>query len=316
MSARTTTQPATPLHHPTTHLRTLLHQEDALGMVYAETWRARRDNLPHRGDTACLLGSDAPGCDGLCAVAVVEVIEDVVGFYGRQLERGTVEPLRSPGGYARTIVRRRHLDVVRSLTTPEGGYSRPERLAHPDKRPAYLGLRDTVDGRILSAVIFYLRSNDSPTDWGRVCGHAEAACLRLGISLAPGEAESRLQRIVSHALADGGRAARFIEREVLELLRARMVIPLPQDVPAGVAEYSLPMTQRPLDASQQQVIDEVLYRLHETFAEHGGWNNAPMQQRNRALHTILGAAITSADEKELIDTVTELLERRALALAS
>lgn len=286
-------------------LRAIFEDVDVLGMVYAETYRARRDNLPHRSDAACLLTEEVVGCDGLCSAAVAGVIDDAVGFYRRQLVRGVVGELLNPGGYARTIIRQRHLDVVRALTTPDGGYRRPERIADPAKRPAYLGLADEVDGLLVSASMFFLRSGRTVTTWARVCEHAEATCIRKGFSLEPGEGRVRLDRFVAAALRKGGRAEAFVRREVLDLLAARSVTPV-----AAVADHTEVLApgqdEQHEAALDRHLLKGLLGSIDAALVASGGWSGAAQADRVAAVQQALGTSRTSASLAEIVDLISEL----------
>lgn len=287
-------------------LRSALDSTDALGMLYAETYATRRDNLPHDTNAACLLGRDAPGCEGLCAQAVVEVREDLVAYYRRQVASGRIGPLDNPGGYARTIVRLRHRDVVCALTRPNGGYARPERLARPT-RPAYLDL-DEVDGRILASAIAFLRSGLSPTDLEQVGASCEQACVRAGIAIATGEGLLRLERIIATSQAGNARAATFVQREILDLLAARRVelhgdIEVAQDDRRDRDGRTDDVEDLVTDAvTLQDLIEQVQRRL----ASYGGWGPAPQSARERALRD-LRDDWTAAELRVAVEALDELL---------
>lgn len=297
---RTTVNPASP-----ERLRRIFDDADALGMVYAETYRARRDNLPHDVDAACGLTRQVPGCDGLCSVAIAEVIEDLVGFYRRQLQRGVADDLANPGGYARSIIRKRHLDVIRALATPEDGYRRPERIADASKRPAYLRLVDDIDGLLVAASMFYLRSGATPTDWARVCEHAEATCRRKGHHLSPGEGQSRLDRFVAGALEAGGRAEAFVRRELLDLLAARSVTSV-----ANFRGRSTPTGTEPdehIDAGLDRAyVTALLKAVDAELTSAGGWSQATPAERREAVARALGNQPSDADLGTVISLISEI----------
>lgn len=298
----------TPVNRQTDRLREAFADPDLLGMVYAETYRSRRDHLPHRAARACLLDREEAGCDGLCSLAITLVIEDLVAYYGRQLARGRIGELDNPGGYARTIVRCRHRDVVRSLTIPEGGYHRPERLADAAAQPAYLGLSDEADGLLVSAAMHYLRSGRTRTTWSAVCEHAESVGRRRGAALAPGEARTRLDRFVARALATGGRAEAFVRRELLDLLDARSVS-VTDDIERHAARSAA--AGRNADDQLSHALDaralaDLLTELDRTLAGDGGWEGAPRRARYRAVRRRFGLPDQDRAVQELVAAVEEL----------
>lgn len=289
-------------------LRAAFNDADLIGMVYAESFAARRDNLPHHGNTACGLGRAVPGCDGLCSTAIVLIIEDLIGFYRRQLDRGQIGRLDNPGGYARTIIRRRHLDVVRALTRPEGGYARPERIADLSKAPAYLGLSDDIDARLVSATMFYLRSETTTTTWQRVCDNAHATCTRHGLTLADGEARVRLDGFIDRALAAGGRAEEFVRREILDLLDARQTT-VTDELADNLASIRTLEHDRTDAALDEHAITSLLDNLDAHLDQHGGWGTAPHSARREAV-TLLIDLPSDSDVDGYIDLIDTVRTRR------
>lgn len=310
MSTADTCTPSTTNSKLASDLRSRLHQVDLLGMVAAETYHARRNHLPHTRDVACLIDAEAEGCEGLCFEAILAVVEDTVGFYRRQLERGDIGTLDNPGGYARRIVQRRHLDVVRSFTIPDGGYTRPERLADAKTRPAYLGLRDDIDGRIVAATIQFLRSGTSPVSWPALCEQAESACLRHGLPISPGEARERLDHLIDRAQAHGGRRAEFFRREILDLYHQRQT----QMTSAPHVLTSTALTVSPVNDIDQQHVDalalaDLLDRLDARLKTHGGWDYADDRARRTAIERELPTTdVPTRDIIALIDEVRQDVE--------
>ena len=288
-------------------LRSFLHQVDLIGMVAAETYDARRNHLPHHRDVACLIDAEAEGCEGLCFEAILAVIDDTVGFYRRQLDRGDIGTLDNPGGYARCIIQRRHLDVVRSFTIPTGGYSRPERLADAKTRPAYLGLRDDIDGRIVAATTQFLRSGTQPVTWTALCEHAETACLRRGLAIAPGEARTRLDHLIDTSQADNGRRGEFFRREILDPYPRRQthMTGMPH-----LSESTSLTVAHPGDIDQNHVdalaLTDLLERIDAHLDAHGGWDYADRDARRAAIeHELPAATVPTRDIIALISEVRQ-----------
>lgn len=288
-------------------LRVAFEDADLLGMVYAETYRARRDNLPHARDEACQLDRDVEGCDGLCALAVAQVISDVVGYYARQVERGTSAPLKNPGGYARQMVRLRHLDIVRALTTPDGAYQRPDRLTKTATRPAYLPLSDDIDGILISSAMLYLRSGSSSTTWEAVCRAAANSARRQGYDLDDDAARDRLDNVVSSAIASGGRAETFVRRELLDPCAARAPRVSIDDervtLPA-IPESSGTLAEIDGDEASHALV-RLVHRLDERLRKHGGWARAGQRTKVAVIADELEVD-DQAVATDLADAVDEL----------
>lgn len=286
--------------------RATLDSADVLGMLYAETYTSRRDLLPHSGDAACLLHRPAPGCDGLCSLAVALIIDDLVGYYHRQVAGGRIAALDNPGGYARSLVRLRHRDVVSALTRPDGGYARPERLARAATRPHYLGL-DDAEGLLLATAIAYLRSGSTPTDLDKVGAAAEAACRRAGHRVTHGEGPALLRGVIAHLLTTGGRAASFVQREVLDLLAARSIDSLRDGddaTPAGhVGHSDSDAEERLADALY---LREIVTRVEAHLTSVGGWRRASIADRAEAVLTV-GADWVERDLATCITLIDDLL---------